>query len=107
MNPVVLVVLLMGQSQPLPPAAPLTLEAAIAQALANSQRIAELQARGEAAEFQVAGRRAADLPSVALQGGYTRTNHVDEFAIALPGRAPQVVGYPFTATRSFTAYGIP
>ena len=93
MNPVVLVLLLMGQSQTLPPATPLTLEAAIAQALANSQRIAELQARGEAAEFQVAGRRAADLPSVALQGGYTRTNHVDEFAIALPGGLRQVV-YP-------------
>jgi outer membrane protein len=33
------------------------------------------------------------MPLVALQGGYVRTNHVDEFAIALPGRAPQVV-YP-------------
>jgi outer membrane protein len=73
--------------------AALTLDEAIAQALANSQRLAELQARGEAAEFAVAGRRAADLPAVALQGGYTRTNHVDEFAIAFPGRPSQVV-YP-------------
>lgn len=74
-------------------ATPLTLEDAIAQGLANSQRLAELAARAEAADFAIAGRRAAELPLVAAQGGYTRTNHVQEFAIALPGRAPQVV-YP-------------
>ncbi|HET7698769.1 MAG TPA: TolC family protein [Vicinamibacterales bacterium] len=73
--------------------APLTLDEAIAHGLANSQRLAELQSRAEAADFAIAGRRAAERPLVALQGGYTRTNHVDEFAIALPGRAPQVV-YP-------------
>jgi outer membrane protein TolC len=76
-----------------PAPAPLTLEEAIAEGLANSQRLAELASRAEAAEFAIAGRRASDMPAVSLQGGYTRTNHVQEFAIALPGRAPQVV-YP-------------
>ena len=74
-------------------AAPLTLEEAIAEGLANSQRLAELASRGEAADFAIAGRRASELPAISLQGGYTRTNHVEAFAIALPGRAPQVV-YP-------------
>ena len=73
--------------------APLTLEEAIAQGLANSRRLAEIEARAEAADFTIAGRQAADRPLVALQAGYSRTNHVPEFSIALPGRAPQVV-YP-------------
>jgi outer membrane protein TolC len=73
--------------------APLTLEEAIAQGLANSRRLAEIEARAEAADFAIAGRQAADRPLVALQGGYSRTNHVPEFSIAFPGRAPQIV-YP-------------
>ena len=73
--------------------APLTLEEAIAQGLANSRRLAEIEARAEAADFAIAGRQAAERPLVALQGGYTRTNHVPEFAITLPLRPPQVV-YP-------------
>jgi outer membrane protein TolC len=72
---------------------PLTLEDAIAQGLANSRRLAELEARAQAAEFAIAGRQSAERPLVALLGGYTRTNHVDEFAISAPGRPPQVV-YP-------------
>lgn len=75
------------------PDGPVTLDEAIAQGLANSQRLAEITARADAADFAVAGRHAAELPIVAVQGGYLRTNHVDEFAIALPGRAPQIV-YP-------------
>jgi outer membrane protein TolC len=71
----------------------ITLDSAIQQALAASRRLAELQSRTEAAEYAVAGRRAADRPAVSLLGGYTRTNHVDEFSIAFPGRAPVVV-YP-------------
>lgn len=70
-----------------------TLDSAIEQAMAASRRLAELQARTEAADYAVAGRRAAERPAVSLQGGYTRTNHVDEFGIAFPGRAPVVV-YP-------------
>ena len=72
--------------------ATLTLEDAIARGLANSQRIAELEARSEAATASE-DRRAADrLPVLSLNGGYTRTNHVTPFSIAQPG-APQVI-YP-------------
>jgi outer membrane protein TolC len=63
----------------------LTLEDAIAQGLANSARLAELQAREEAAAAVEQGRGAAQLPSIALQGGYTRTTHVEEFAVLQPG----------------------
>ena len=77
------------------PASPvvLTLEEAIAQGIANSQRLAELQSRLEAADFAIAGRQAADMPTIAAYGGYTRTNHVQEFVIVAPGLPPQVV-YP-------------
>jgi len=71
----------------------LTLDEAIAQGLANSHRLAELQARQEAAAA-VEQRRAADrLPTMAAQAGYTRTNHVQEFAIIQPGQ-PRLVVYP-------------
>ena len=73
--------------------APLTLEEAIAQGLANSRRLAELEARGEAADYAISGRKAADMPTISAQGGYTRTNHVDIFAIQAPGQPLQVV-YP-------------
>jgi outer membrane protein len=72
---------------------PLTLEDAIAQGLANSRRLAELEARAQAADFAIAGRQSAERPLVALLGGYTRTNHVEVFVISTPGRPPQVV-YP-------------
>jgi len=71
----------------------ITLDEAIAQGLANSLRIAELQARQEAADAVEEGRGAARRPSVAVQAGYTRTNHVQEFAIVQPGQFRQVV-YP-------------
>ncbi|HEX6974106.1 MAG TPA: TolC family protein [Vicinamibacterales bacterium] len=73
------------------PAIPLTLEDAIARGLANSLRIAELQARSEGAEAAEAGRRAAALPLLAVTGGYTRTNHVDPYG--LPGIPPRII-YP-------------
>jgi len=78
----VLVVLLMtaGSTQQ-PTAASITLDEAIARGLANSQRLAELQARKEGAEAAEASRAAASLPTIALAGGYTRTNHVDPFGI--------------------------
>jgi outer membrane protein TolC len=74
-----------------PPA--LTLDAAVAQGLANSQRLAELQARAEAADFTVESRHDAYYPVVSLQGGYTRTNHVEEFSVIAPGPS-RVVVYP-------------
>lgn len=71
----------------------LTLDDAIARGLSSSQRLAELLARKEGAEAAEAGRAAAAMPSVALVGGYTRTNHVDEFGIAQPGQPPRII-YP-------------
>ena len=77
-----------GQS----PAA-LTLDEAIAQGLANSLRLAELQARQDSAEANAQGRAADRRPSLAAEGGYTRMNHIEEFAIVQPGQGRQVV-YP-------------
>jgi outer membrane protein len=71
----------------------LTLDEAIARGLANSHRLAELQARKEGAEAAEAVRAAATMPSIALAGGYTRTNHVDEFGIAQPGQPLRLI-YP-------------
>jgi outer membrane protein TolC len=61
----------------------LTLEEAIARAEQNSLRVAELQARVDAAAAAEAGRQAASRPALALMGGYTRTNHVDEYTLPL------------------------
>jgi outer membrane protein TolC len=73
--------------------AELTLDDAIAQGLANSHRLAELQARSEAADFAAEGRRDALFPVVSLQGSYLRTNHVEEFSVIAPGPS-RVVVYP-------------
>jgi len=88
------ILLLLMQGPPPPSAtAGLTLDAAISQGLANSQRLAELQSRAEAADYAMAGRRDAYYPIVSLQGGYTRTNHVEEFSVIAPGPS-RVVVYP-------------
>jgi len=71
----------------------LTLDEAIAQGVANSLRLAELEARQDSAEAVEQGRAAARRPSIAAQAGYSRTNHVDEFHIVQPGQPRQVV-YP-------------
>jgi outer membrane protein TolC len=71
----------------------LTLEDAVQRGIANSQHLAELQARREGAEAAEAGRQAAAKPLVGLTGGYTRTNHVDEFGITVPGFPPRII-YP-------------
>lgn len=68
------------------PVVRLTLDDAIARGVQASQRLAEMRARLEAAEASEAARRATDQPSVALQGGYTRTNHVDPFFITQLGQ---------------------
>ena len=68
-----------GQDAPLR----LTIEEAIARAEQNSLRVAELQARVDVAAATEAGRQAASRPAIALLGGYTRTNHVDEYTLPL------------------------
>ena len=59
----------------------LTLEDAIARGLEASHRVAEIDARQEAARAVEDQRKAASSPQVALQAGYARTNHVEEFGI--------------------------
>jgi outer membrane protein TolC len=71
----------------------LTLEDAIARGLANSERIAELEARSAAAAAGEQGRAADRLPILSATGGYTRTNHVTEFSIPLTGAPPRII-YP-------------
>jgi outer membrane protein TolC len=71
----------------------ITLDEAVTRAVANSYRLAELQARRQGAEAAEAGRAAASLPSLALAGGYMRTNHVDEFAITQPILGRRII-YP-------------
>jgi len=77
-----------------PPALQLTLEAAIEAGLRTSHRLAELTARGEAAEAATAERHAATRPQVAAEAGYTRTNHVDVFAIPVLSTSALRVIYP-------------
>ena len=69
---------------PLP--ARVTLDQALARAAANSHRLGELRAREAAAGSVLDQRRAADLPVVAAQAGYQRTNHVDEFRVLQLGQ---------------------
>jgi len=71
----------------------LTLDAAIARALDASHRVRELNARQEAARATWDARQAADRPQLSVQAGYTRTNHVDEFGVGLPGQSFKVI-YP-------------
>jgi outer membrane protein TolC len=71
----------------------LTLDEAISRGLANSHRLAELQARKQGAEAAEAGRGAASMPSLSILAGYMRTNHVEEFTIVQPGQRALVV-YP-------------
>ena len=72
----------------------ITLEEAQMRAQDASHRLAEMRAREAAAGALVDVRAAADRPHVALQAGYTRTNHVDEFVVPGPGGAPPRVLYP-------------
>jgi outer membrane protein TolC len=72
---------------------PLSLDEAIASALRESHRIAEVRARQEGAEAAAAGRTAASRPQVAAQAGYTRTNHVDEFGVPQPDGRTRLI-YP-------------
>lgn len=76
-----------------PAAVRLTLADAIARGLETSHRLAELRARGAGAAAVASGRDAASKPLVALQAGYTRTSHVPEYSLPVPGAPPRVI-YP-------------
>ena len=72
---------------------PLTLDEAIARTLKESPRVAELRARVEGARAAADAAVASSKPQLSLQGGYTRTNHVNVFGIPLPDGTLRVV-YP-------------
>lgn len=84
-----------------PPPPHLTLQDAIARAEAESHRLAEAAARQEIATASTASRRAAELPTVSVTGGYTRTNHVDEFGVPQPNGVLRVI-YPDIPDNYFT-----
>ncbi len=71
----------------------LTLDEVIARALDTSHRVGEANARNDAAVAAQRGRAAADDPTVTVLGGYTRTNHVDEFGIPQPAGPTRII-YP-------------
>jgi outer membrane protein TolC len=75
-----------------PPAVRLTLDEAMARAVAASHRIGEGQARQEAAEAAIDARAAATMPTVSVMAGYTRTNHIVPFG--LPPEKPTAIIYP-------------
>ena len=64
-----------------PPTLRLTLDDAVARAMATSHRLAEARARERVAVAGVGAREAADRPTVAATAGYVRTNHVVEYAV--------------------------
>ncbi|MBI2220867.1 MAG: TolC family protein [Acidobacteria bacterium] len=72
---------------------PLSIDEAVARALKESHRAAELRARREGAEAAAEGRAAARRPQLSAQGGYTRTNHVDEFGVPQPNGLTRII-YP-------------
>jgi outer membrane protein TolC len=82
-----------GRAQPEAPTVTLTLEDARARALAASHRLEESRARQDSASAVVDQRHASTLPQLALNGGYTRTNHVDEFGVPLPNGQLRII-YP-------------
>jgi len=71
----------------------LTLDDAMARAMAASHRLAEATAREAAAQGGLALRQAASRPTVVTTAGYSRTNHVVEFTVPSPTGAPRVL-YP-------------
>jgi outer membrane protein TolC len=71
----------------------LTLDDAVRRGLATSQRLVEASAREEVAGAVADQRRAAGLPQVGFQAGYSRTNHVQEFGVLMPNNELRLI-YP-------------
>ena len=70
----------------------LTLDEAVARAVAVSHRIGEGRARQDAAAAAIDGRAAANMPTVSAMAGYVRTNHIVPFG--LPPEKPTAIIYP-------------
>lgn len=79
----------------------MTQDEAVARALETSHRLAEANARVTGAQAAIRSRQAAEQPTVVLSGGYTRTNHVDEFAVPGPSGLFRVI-YPDVPDNYFT-----
>ncbi|MFP5379984.1 MAG: TolC family protein, partial [Vicinamibacteria bacterium] len=71
----------------------LSLDEALAAALAESHRLEELRARQTAADAAIEVRGTAGKPTVTAMAGYTRTNHVAEFGVPQPDGRLRVI-YP-------------
>jgi outer membrane protein len=71
----------------------LTVEQAIERGLDTSHRLAEAAARGDVAVAVAEERRALSMPQIAVQAGYTRTNHVEPFGVVSPSNQLRLI-YP-------------
>ena len=82
----VLILVIVGVAQPASAQTPagLTLDEAIRRGLETSHRLAEAAARADMSAAVVDERRAASLPQISAQAGYSRTNHVETFGVLLP-----------------------
>lgn len=92
-----LIALLLFALSPLPLAAQpapirLTVADAITRGFETSHRLAEARAREQGAQATLRVAQAGAKPVVSASGGYTRTNHVEEFAFNQGGG--RVVVYP-------------
>jgi outer membrane protein TolC len=83
----------------------LTLDAAQTRAIEESHRLAEAQARGAVAAANATAVEVADMPSIALDAGFTRTNHVTEFMVPSASGAPRVL-YPDVPDNYRTRLGL-
>jgi outer membrane protein len=98
-----------AQPSSLPASVALTLDEAVARAQKASHRLAEARAREGGAQATVRVRQTADLPILGVTGGYTRTNHFDEFGVLQPDGTFRVI-YPdipdTVRTRAFAQWPI-
>ncbi len=76
-----------------PPPVSLTVADAVARGLDNSHRLGELKAREQGARAAVTTAGLATRPTFTATAGYSRTNHVEEFAFTQPNGSRLVV-YP-------------
>ena len=71
--------------------AALTIDDAVARALAHAPRLDDARARGRAAGATADARTALGRPSLAASAGFVRTNHVPEFGIVQPNGDLRVI----------------
>ena len=69
----------------------LTIDEAVARALAGRARVAEAAAREAAASAAVAGRAALRQPALSVSSGVLRTNHVEEFGVPQAGGTTRII----------------